>query len=269
MSPDSAAEHVWNLDQYPWPLEADCFRADPYVARDRASGGSDAGDGGGVAGGEGWRGGVRHDAALQLANSYTDPTHRRHLAAASFEYFTGKDFPTFAGSPYRFDIVQVELTFGGNFLLDGLGRWLARRNLKWYERHAAWVFPALDIRAVLRARQVTRRSRPARRRTRSSRRLGSRSLRRSRHNPGWRGSAWRGRSISPAGRGDGGRGRGWHRRGSCRNRGGRRRRIVAGFRRTARDGRRRCRGSRPRLQHCGRLRRRPAFGRRRPSARGR
>ena len=25
VSPDSAAEHVWNLDQYPWPLESDCF----------------------------------------------------------------------------------------------------------------------------------------------------------------------------------------------------------------------------------------------------
>ena len=25
MSPDSAAEHVWNLDQYPWPLGGDCF----------------------------------------------------------------------------------------------------------------------------------------------------------------------------------------------------------------------------------------------------
>ena len=30
-------------------------------------------------------------------NSYIDPTHRRHLAAASFEYFTGKDFPELRG----------------------------------------------------------------------------------------------------------------------------------------------------------------------------
>ena len=42
---------------------------------------------------------------------------------------------------------------GTESLLDGLGRFLAQRNLKWYERHAAWVFPALDIRAHLRARK--------------------------------------------------------------------------------------------------------------------
>ena len=86
-------------------------------------------------------------------NSYTDPTHRRHLTAQSFEYFTGDDFPSFTGSPYRFEVVKVELTFGGNFLLDNTGRFLARRSLKWYERHAAWIFPALDIRAHLRAKK--------------------------------------------------------------------------------------------------------------------
>lgn len=153
MSPDSAADHVWNLDRYPWPLDDDAFARvhmshviehleDPMRAM-----------------AEVWR--VARDGAdvfiatphFSSHNSYVDPTHRRHLAAASFEYFTGKDFPTFAGSACRFDVVNVELTFGGNFLLDGLGRFLARRNLKWYERHAAWVFPALDIRAHLRARK--------------------------------------------------------------------------------------------------------------------
>lgn len=82
-------------------------------------------------------------------NSYIDPTHVRHMAARSFEYFSGDDFPSFVGSSCRFEIAAVELTFGGNFVLDGLGRWLARRNLNWYERHAAWIFPALDIRCQL------------------------------------------------------------------------------------------------------------------------
>ena len=86
-------------------------------------------------------------------NSYVDPTHRRHLAAASFDYFTGKDFPSFAGSPLRFETIGVELTFGGNFVLDNIGRFLAQRSLKWYERHAAWVFPALGIRAHLRVQK--------------------------------------------------------------------------------------------------------------------
>lgn len=84
-------------------------------------------------------------------NSYIDPTHVRHMAARSFEYFSGDDFPSFVGSSCRFEIVKTELTFGGNFVLDGLGRWLARRNLNWYERHAAWVFPALDIKCHLKA----------------------------------------------------------------------------------------------------------------------
>ena len=79
--------------------------------------------------------------------------HQRHLAAASFEYFTGRDFPSFAGSAFRFDIIELKLTFGGNLLLDNLGRFLARRSLRWYERHAAWIFPALDIHCHLRVRK--------------------------------------------------------------------------------------------------------------------
>jgi SAM-dependent methyltransferase len=153
MSPDSAAEHVWNLDEYPWPLETGAFERihmshviehleDPMRAMAEvyrvARNGADV---------------FVTTPHFSSHNSYTDPTHRRHLAAASFDYFTGKDFPSFAGSRYRFDVVNVELTFGGNFVLDGMGRWLARRSLKWYERHAAWVFPALDIRAHLRARK--------------------------------------------------------------------------------------------------------------------
>lgn len=50
-------------------------------------------------------------------------------------------------------MVKVEVTFGGNLLLDNMGRFLAGRSLPWYERHAAWVLPALDIRCHLRARK--------------------------------------------------------------------------------------------------------------------
>lgn len=153
MSPESAADHVWNLDQYPWPLESGKFErihlshaiehlADPMramvevyrVARD----GADV-----------WV----ITPHFSSHNSYADPTHRWRLAAASFEYFTGKDWPAFAGAACRFDIVSLELTFGGNLILDNAGRWLARRSIRWYERHAAWIFPALDIRCHLRARK--------------------------------------------------------------------------------------------------------------------
>lgn len=82
MSPESAADHVWNLDQYPWPLESGKFErihlshaiehlADPMramvevyrVARD----GADV-----------WV----ITPHFSSHNSYADPTHRWRLAAA-------------------------------------------------------------------------------------------------------------------------------------------------------------------------------------------
>lgn len=86
-------------------------------------------------------------------NSFTDPDHKHHLAAASFRYFTGDDFATFPGASVRFEIVSLRLTFGGNLILDNLGRLLARLSLRWYERHAAWIFPAQDIHCHLRVRK--------------------------------------------------------------------------------------------------------------------
>jgi SAM-dependent methyltransferase len=153
VSPDSAADHVWNLDRYPWPLEDDRFSRihmshviehldDPMRAMAEVY--RVAADGADV---------FVTTPHFSSHNSYTDPTHKRHLAAASFEYFTGRDFPSFAGSPFRFDIVVCTLTFGGNFVLDNLGRLISGASMKWYERHAAWIFPALDIRCHLRARK--------------------------------------------------------------------------------------------------------------------
>jgi SAM-dependent methyltransferase len=149
VSPRSAADVIWNLDEFPWPLESDVFdriymshiiehvrdvnrtMAEIYrVGR----GGADV---------------FIVTPHFSSHNSYTDPTHVRHLTARSFQYFTGEDFATFTGANVRFSIENVQLTFGKNFLLDGIGRWLALRNLDWYERHAAWVFPAQDIRCHL------------------------------------------------------------------------------------------------------------------------
>lgn len=83
-------------------------------------------------------------------NSYVDPTHRRHFSFFSFDYFTGKAFDRFLTSSFRFEVVERRLTFGKNFVLDGLGRFLAKRNVRWYEAHAAWIFPARDIECTLR-----------------------------------------------------------------------------------------------------------------------
>ena len=149
--PGPATDIVWDLDQYPWPLESSRFErihlshiiehvhdvmatmAEVHrVARPGASV-------------------FVTTPHFSSHNSYADPTHVRHLAAASFEHLTGNNFESFTGAPFHFEIVSIELTFGGNLVLDNLGRALARASLKWYERHAAWVFPALDIRCHLRA----------------------------------------------------------------------------------------------------------------------
>jgi hypothetical protein len=82
-------------------------------------------------------------------NSCTDPTHRYHLAWGSFDYFTGQSFERFAGSPFRFRILERKLSFGGNVLLDNIGRMFAWLSVRWYERHMAWVFPAHEISCTL------------------------------------------------------------------------------------------------------------------------
>jgi len=150
-SANSGADIIWDLDEYPWPLDADRFER-IYLSHIIEH---------------------VHDVMKMMAevhrvamhgadvwittphfsshNSYVDPTHVRHMAAASFDYFRGDHFESFTGAPFRFDVIEVELTFGGNFVLDNLGRAINRMSRKWYERHAAWMFPALDIRAHLRA----------------------------------------------------------------------------------------------------------------------
>lgn len=152
-SPASAADIVWDLDQFPWPIEDSqfsCIHMSHVIEHLQDIGRAMA---------------EIHRVARNGAdvfvvtphysshNSFTDPTHRHHLAAGSFQYFTGKDFATFSSHTRGFEIISIELTFGGNAVLDNMGRFLASRSLPWYERHAAWVFPALDIRCHLRARK--------------------------------------------------------------------------------------------------------------------
>jgi len=150
-SPGSAADIVWDLDQYPWPLESGRFARIHMsqivehvgdVMRTMAEVHRVAQPGASV---------FITTPHFSSHNSYVDPTHVRHLAATSFEYFSGKDFATFTGAPFGFEVVSVEVTFGGNLILDNLGRALARVSLRWYERHAAWILPAVNIRCHLRA----------------------------------------------------------------------------------------------------------------------
>lgn len=149
-SPESGAEVIWDINRFPWPLPDSVFgrihmshiieHLDDIV-RGMKEVHRVARDGADV---------LVTTPHYSSHNSYTDPTHRHHLAAASFDYFTDRKFATFVGPRCGYELASVRLTFGGNLVLDNAGRFIARCSLKWYERHAAWVFPALDIRAHLR-----------------------------------------------------------------------------------------------------------------------
>jgi SAM-dependent methyltransferase len=151
--PRSVADIIWNLDNFPWPIESNSFDK-IYLShivehiQDLAAMMQEL-----------YR--IARDGAdlffitphFSSHNSYTDPTHVRHLAARSFQYFTGTDFPSFGTLDVQFTVESLSVTFGKNAVLDSIGRFLAKRNLEWYERHAAWIFPAQDIKCHLKARK--------------------------------------------------------------------------------------------------------------------
>jgi len=78
-------------------------------------------------------------------DSYTDPTHLFHLGFHSFDYFERDSFQDFTYNGGGFRIIDRRLTFGGNFLLDNVGRAFARISVDFYEKHMAWVFPARNL----------------------------------------------------------------------------------------------------------------------------
>src|SRR5215831_16257964 len=115
----SGADVVWNLDDFPWPLETDCFERIHMshiiehvrdVMKTMAEVHRIGRNGADV---------FITTPHFSSHNSYTDLTHVRHLAGRSFRYFTGEDFATFSGSDLAFSVEQLELTFGKNLLLDG------------------------------------------------------------------------------------------------------------------------------------------------------
>ncbi len=78
-------------------------------------------------------------------DSYTDPTHLAHLGVHSFDYFVRESFEDFTYGAGGFRILERRLTFGGNLLLDNIGRLIAALSIHFYEKHFAWVFPARNI----------------------------------------------------------------------------------------------------------------------------
>lgn len=73
-------------------------------------------------------------------NSYTDPTHVRHLSARSFYYFE-KDHPfSFYGSD-GFKVLEANINFKPS-LVNRIIHRIAVRSPDWYEARLAWIFPA-------------------------------------------------------------------------------------------------------------------------------
>jgi SAM-dependent methyltransferase len=79
------------------------------------------------------------------ADSYTDPTHLFHLGFHSFDYFDRDSFDDFTYHSGGFRILERRLTFGGNFILDNIGRMSAALSINFYEKHLAWILPARNL----------------------------------------------------------------------------------------------------------------------------
>lgn len=73
-------------------------------------------------------------------NSYTDPTHRRHLGFGSFDYFVAGHKWNFYGSTgfeIRHRAIVFEPSLANKVVARLANRWPAR-----YEERWAWIFPA-------------------------------------------------------------------------------------------------------------------------------
>lgn len=79
------------------------------------------------------------------SNSWTDPTHRRHLGYFSFDYFSdnGDNVVDFYTS-VRFHITLRRLEFHNRHRWFGVS-WLANRFPRTYEKYYCWRFPAKNI----------------------------------------------------------------------------------------------------------------------------
>lgn len=77
--------------------------------------------------------------------SYQDPTHLRHLALDSMDYFTENTSHSNFYSAARFKVVSRGLDFGRSFPFSSVARTLAWMSERKYEKHFAFMFPANSI----------------------------------------------------------------------------------------------------------------------------
>ena len=143
--PGSSADVLCDLAHFPWPLKDNCagriyvshfLEHQPDILRAMAEVHRIAQPGAEV---------IIVTPHYSSPDSYTDPTHLFHLAFHSFEYFARNSFEDFTYNAGGFRILERRLTFGGNLLLDNLGRLFAAISVDFYEKHLAWAFPARNI----------------------------------------------------------------------------------------------------------------------------
>ncbi len=77
--------------------------------------------------------------------SYQDPTHVRHLALDSMDYFTERTSHSNFYTSARFRMLARGLDFGRSFPFSAIARGLAALSVHKYEKHFAFLFPANSL----------------------------------------------------------------------------------------------------------------------------
>jgi SAM-dependent methyltransferase len=143
--PGSSADIRCELQHFPWPVRDNCadrvylshfLEHQPDILRVMAEVHRVAKPGAEV---------IAVTPHYSSPDSFTDPTHLYHLGYHSFDYFVEPSFQDFTYNAGGFLILERRLTFGGNLLLDGLGRIISTISVDFYEKHFAWIFPARNL----------------------------------------------------------------------------------------------------------------------------
>ena len=149
-SPEVQPDVVWDLDEFPYPLEdssfstIECIDVIEHVENiPRVM--------------EEFHRVLKPDGTLQIAtphfssgNSFVDPTHRWHLSYFSFDYFCdGHGLSYYSTGRYRMKSRHIQ--FGGGRLMRSIVSRLANRFPKSYEERFAWMLPAWFLQFELQA----------------------------------------------------------------------------------------------------------------------
>jgi SAM-dependent methyltransferase len=148
ISPDTAADIVHDLDEFPYPIEDSSF--DQILLQDVLEHVAEP-----IKLFEELHRIGRPGARIQLRTphfssvlAYGDPTHRHYFSTLAIRSLAEPRFAHYTA--VRFRVVDVSLDLWLPFRAIGLG-WLANRFPGPYEKYLAFRFPAMNIRAELEA----------------------------------------------------------------------------------------------------------------------